>query len=88
MLVRVAVKQQHATHHHIDGEHKPGAEPDYEVQQISHSAISARGLADEEREVLDVFECDTCTFGHGQQGIFGNMECDADFIGEALVKPA
>lgn len=46
------------------------------------------GLTYEEGEGLNVFERDTRTLGHSKKGILGDVELDADFVGQTFVKTA
>ena len=45
-------------------------------------------LSDEERELVDVLQGHAGALGYGEQRVLGDVELDADFVGEALVKAA
>ena len=55
---------------------------------LVYPVLYRRLSAHEERELVDVLQCDARSLGDGMQGVFGNVEGDVYLVRQSLVQSA
>ena len=55
---------------------------------VFHAQCDLPFLSHQKRESVDVLQCNSCTFGHTMQGVFGYMELNVYLVGQTPAQTA